>query len=399
MKKSLSLLLALVMLFSLAACGGGEEVAESAAPEATEESTAPETAPEGDEGEEESTEAGTYEIALVTDVGNIDDKSFNEGSWNGVVQYAEEMGVSYSYYQPSEDSNEARMESIATAVDKGAKVIVCPGFMFAESLYQAQDLYPDVMFLGIDVNIGDMVSAGGGDPTSADTSEYVKPNVTLVNYMEEQAGYLAGYAAVQDGFTNLGFLGGMAVPAVVRFGYGFVQGVDDASAELGVETTINYWYANLFTPDPSIKVKMDSWFTTGTEVVFACGGGIYLSAVESASQVGASMIGVDVDQSAQSDIIITSAMKGLTASTYLGLKDLYDNGVVWPESYAGQTVVLGAAENAVGLPTAEESWRFATYTVEQYEEVFAKVASGEIEISNAIDMQPEVTTTVVDYQE
>lgn len=388
MKKVLALVLAMVMVFSLAACTGGGSTTDAPASEAPTGEPAtqpPETEPPAEETDAPAEEG--YEIALVTDVGNIDDKSFNEGSWNGVVEYAEANNKTYAYYRPSEDSTEARVEAIGTAVSKGAKVIVCPGYMFAETLSTVQGQYPDVMFLGLDVAEGDMVDG-------------LTENTALITYQEEQAGYLAGYAAVKDGYTKLGFLGGMAVPAVIRYGYGFVQGADDAAAELGITVDINYWYGNSFVATDDIKIKMDGWFTGGTEVVFACGGGIYLSALQAAEQSGTGkVIGVDVDQAAESELIITSAMKDLTESTKVALGALFDNGGTWPAEYAGKGAVLGAADGAVALPTADESWRLETFTVEEYNDVLQKIISGDIEISSATDTQPEVSASAnVDYQ-
>ena len=329
-----------------------------------------------------------YVLALVTDVGNIDDQSFNQGAWEGVVAFATENNVSYAYYRPSEDSTEARVESIKAAIDKGAKTVVLPGYLFEDAVYDVQEQYPEVNFLLLD-----------GEPHSADYAEYkTAPNTHCILYKEEQAGYLAGYAAVKDGYTKLGFLGGMAVPAVVRFGYGFVQGADDAAAELGVQTEIKFWFCDSFSPSDDIKTKMNGWYTEGTEVVFSCGGGIYLSAVAAANEAGAKVIGVDTDQGHVDPCIITSAMKDLTNSVKLSLTDLYNNGIVWPEDYSGQTATLGAAEGCVGLPTVEEHWRFNTFTVEEYNALFEKVKSGEIEISNATDVAPEVTNSTVDYQ-
>lgn len=333
-------------------------------------------------------DSATYEIALVTDVGNIDDKSFNEGCWIGVKQFAEENNISYNYYRPSEDSTEARVETIKGAIEKGAKTVVCPGFLFEETLYEVQGEYPDVNFLLID-----------GEPHDAAYNYETKPNTVNILFQEEQAGYLAGYAAVKDGYTSLGFLGGIAVPAVIRFGYGFVQGADAAAAEMDVDVEIKYWYCGDFSPSDAIKVKMDSWYAEGTEVVFACGGGIYLSALQAATEAGGVLIGVDKDQSFESELIITSAMKGLTESVVYSLTRLYENGGVWPEEMAGTTTVLGAANDAVGLPTAEDSWRLDTYTVEEYETLFASIKSGEIVVSNATDVAPETTKVTVDYQE
>ena len=217
-------------------------------------------------------------------------------------------------------------------------------------------------------------------------------------YQEEQAGYLAGYAAVKDGYKKLGFLGGMAVPAVIRYGYGFVQGCNAAAEEMGIagEVSVKYWYAGGFAPTDDIQIKMAGWYSDGTEVVFSCGGGIYLSAVAAANAAGAKVIGVDVDQSAEADCIITSAMKGLTNSVVIALQNAWDNNGKWSDDYAGKTTVLGAKDDCVGLPTAEGSWRLSTFTVDQYNELFAKVKDGTIAISNDTENAPTVTITV-DY--
>lgn len=327
------------------------------------------------------------EIALVTDVGNIDDKSFNQGAWEGVVAYGDANGVEYDYYRPSEDSTAARVETIKTAIDNGAKVVVCPGYLFEEAIYEVQTQYPEVNFLLLD-----------GTPHDAAYADYTTgENVHCILYHEEQAGYFAGYAAVKEGYTQLGFLGGMEVPAVQRFGYGFVQGADAAAAELGIEVSMKYWYSGSFTANDDIKTKMTAWNSEGTEVVFSCGGGIYLSAVAAAEEAGTKVIGVDVDQSAESELIITSAMKNLTNSVVLSLTDLYNNGGVWPEAYAGTTANLGVAEDCVGLPTAEGSWRFENFTVEEYEALYEQVKSGEITVSAELTA-PATTNCTVDYQ-
>jgi|ADurb_Oil_03_Slu_FD_contig_31_2780025_length_1164_multi_3_in_0_out_0_1 basic membrane protein A len=368
MKKVIAILLAIGMVLAFAAC------AKPAADD-------PGTAVDPD--------AGTYEIVLVTDVGNIDDASFNQGSWEGVKAYAEENGKTYNYFRPSEDTTEARVETIKTAIDKGAKVVVCPGFLFEDAIYEVQSQFPEVQFLLID-----------GEPHTADYSVYeTTANTHCILYQEEQAGYFAGYAAVKDGYTKLGFLGGMAVPAVIRYGYGFVQGANDAAKELGntADIEIKYWYCGGFGPTDDIKTKMSGWFTEGTEIVFSCGGKIYQSALAAAEEAGAKLIGVDVDQAGESDLIVTSAMKELKTSVILSLTDLYANGGTWPEAYAGKTANLGVADNCVGLPTAEGSWRFNSFTVEEYNALFEAVKAGAVAISNAIDVEPAVDIAV-DYQ-
>ena len=379
MKKVLAILLALAMVLSFAACKTTEPAAEATEAPAAEATEAPAA--------EAPAAEGTYEIALVTDVGNIDDQSFNQSTWEGVKMYAEANGKTYNYYRPTEDSDAARVEAMKTAVEKGAKVIVCPGYMFGPSITEAQALYPDVMFLGIDLTTADMT------PTA---------NTTICSYQEEIAGYCAGYAVVKDGLTKLGFCGGMAVPAVVRYGYGFVQGANAAAAEMGnaADVSIKYWYAQSFAPSDEIKVKMDGWYSDGTEVVFACGGGLFISVVAAADVASPKgwVVGVDSDQSHISERFLTSAYKELPNTTAGYLKALYDNKGTWPADLAGKQVVLGAATKSVGIPVAEASWRFSTFTVADYDALYAKILDGSLVIDGSFD--PAVTPKVdiaVDY--
>ncbi len=336
--------------------------------------------------------AETYEIALVTDVGNIDDKSFNEGAWLGVKNYAEANDITYAYYRPTEDSKAARISKIADAVAKGAKIIVCPGYLFEEAIYDVQDTYPEVAFLLLD-----------GQPHDATYTTYsTSDNVHNILYREEQAGYFAGYAAVMDGYRKLGFLGGMSVPAVVRYGYGYVQGAEAAAQELELAegaVTMKYNYAGGFGPTDDIRTKMDGWYTAGTEVVFSCGGGIYLSVTAAAAAASKKVIGVDVDQFAATanETFITSAMKGLTSSVEDALVNFFGNAKAWPTLFAGETATLGAAEAGVGLATEGDSWKLANYTVEEYEALFAAVAAGSIVVSNDIANAPVTELVTVNY--
>ena len=350
MKKVLAILLVLAMVLSFAAC---------------------------------KTQKGNYEIAMVTDVGNIDDQSFNQSTWEACKAFAEANGKTYNYYRPTEDSDAARVEAMKNAVENGAKVIVCPGYMFGPSITEAQALYPDVMFLGIDLTMKDMT------PTA---------NTTICSFQEEIAGFCAGYAVVMDGHTKLGFCGGMAVPAVVRYGYGFVQGANAAAAELGktADVSIKYWYSNTFSASDEIKIKMDGWYTDGVEVVFACGGGIFASVVAAADEANPKgwVVGVDVDQASKSDRFIISAYKDLPKTTTDYLTKLYANGGTWPADLAGQYTLLGAATKAVGLPTTESSWRFTSFTVDQYNALFAKILDGTLVVSNVETVAPTVEIAV-----
>lgn len=331
---------------------------------------------------EETEEPTGYEIALVTDIGTIDDKSFNQGAWEGVVQYADENGLTYQYYKPAEATTVAYVAAITEAVDAGAKVVVTPGYMFAPAVYEAQTMYPDVSFILLDA-----------DPHTEDYATFaIENNVYAVYYAEEQSGFLAGYAAVKDGYTSLGFMGGMAVPAVVRFGYGFLQGADLAATELGVQVTVNYKYLNSFAQDTAWATEAKSWYSEGTEVIFAAAGGAGLSVMAGAEEVDGKVIGVDVDQSNLSATVLTSATKGLTSSVYDALTDFYAGSFK-----GGQIVTLDAAVGGVGLPA--DFSRFTTFTVADYDAVFAKLVDGSIVVNSAIDAQPVLTNTTVNVIE
>lgn len=379
MKKFLALTIAMLMTASMAACGGSG--AASSAPAASSEAApassaaASETASAGEDGK--------FELALITDIGTIDDKSFNQGAWEGLKKYAEEKNISHKYYKPTEKSNDAYLSAIELAVKGGAKAIVTPGFLFEEPVYIAQDQYPDVKFILID-----------GNPHDADYNYKTGDNTVGITYAEEQAGFLAGYAAVKEGYTKLGFLGGMAVPAVVRYGYGFVQGADYAAKELNVpEISMNYHYTGGFDATPEAQTLAASWYQSGTEVIFACGGAVGNSAMAAAEQANGKVIGVDVDQSPESQTVITSAMKGLGASVYTIVSQFYDN-----KFPGGQNLVFDATNEGVALPM--DTSKFEKFTKADYDKLYAALVADTDGIASNIMKDTEkqvtdITTTAV----
>ena len=422
MKKLIALLLAVLMVFALCACSGnntkpatsdtgaanaGSDSSTPAAPvdeapvdEAPVDEAPVDEAP-ADEApvvieaisdpnliEDTMTSAdGKYQIAMVTDVGQLKDGSFNEGTWNGVKLYAANNGKSYKYYQPANGSaatDDDRYDAMAAAAEAGAELIVCPGFLQAAALEKAATNYPDTKFLFID-----------GWSLGLD-------NVAAVCYQEEQCGYFAGYAVVKDGFTKLGFCGGGGGtnPACCRYGYGFVQGANAAAAEMGVQVDVNYtWlYGASYSPSSELQTLANGWYVNGTEVIFACGGTICDSIFAAAGANDGYVVGVDVDQSGDSDTVITSAMKELAVSVQQIAAKLYAGE--WA-SVGGTCVTLGAADGDTGLPTAEASWRFNTFTVAEYEAMFADVVAGKIVIdadyeANFNQAYSNVTVNVVE---
>ena len=366
MKKFLSLLLTVAMLFSVASFAVAE--------------------------------GSSMKVAMITDYGDITDQSFNQTTYEACKAFCEANGVDFTYYKPGSDSDEDRISMIEKAIDDGFNVIVMPGYAFAPAIVATAPNYPDVTFIALDVSEYDLQDANG----TADDFSWVYPsNLYSAVYQEELCGYMAGYAAVKLGYKNLGFLGGMAVPAVIRYGYGFVQGADAAAAELGLsDVAINYAYGNQFYGDADITAAMDTWYAGGTEIVFACGGGIFTSAAEAAAKVGGKVIGVDTDQAPVIDglygegMTVTSAMKGLapTVKTMLA-------AVQAGQFEGGKVETLGLVsenpdDNYVQLPSA--STQFADgFTAEDYAALVASMFKGEITVSNDITVGAADLATVI----
>ena len=321
-----------------------------------------------------------YELALITAVGTIDDKSFNQGSWEGVVAYAEENNITHKYYQPAEKSTDAYLASIDLAVTAGAKAIVCPGYLFEESIFDAQSKYPDVTFIILD-----------GAPHPGDYNINIEDNTLSIFYAEEEAGYLAGYAAVVEGYTQLGFMGGMAVPAVIRFGYGFIQGADQAAQDLSVSgVNVKYTYVGNFDASPENMTKAAAWYNEGVEVIFACGGGVGNSVMKAAETAGTKVIGVDVDQSGESETVITSAMKNLAKSVYDALTSLYADSFE-----GGKSITLDASNEGIELPMSTS--RLEKFDTQQYDELYKGLADGSVKLENdSVGANPtDVTVKVI----
>ena len=382
-KKLLALLLCLAMVFGLAACGNSIKPSDSQtpAPGTNTETPAPETETPGeteadpDAIEDSMTSAdGKYQVAFVTDVGQLKDKSFNQGTFDGVKLYAAANGLSYKYYQPangSEATDDDRYDAMKAAVEGGADVVVCAGYLQEAALKKAAIENPETPFVFID-----------GYPLTDDAGNTLS-NVAGIAFKEEQAGYLAGYAAVMDGFTKLGFSGGGGGtnPACCRFGYGYVQGANHAAEELGITVDMNYsWqYGSTFSASTDLQTMINGWYVNGTEIVFACGGSMFQSIVAAASANDKFVIGVDVDQSGESEYVVTSAMKGLADAVQWAVAKVYDGTF---DTIGGQQTSLGVADNAVELPTGADSWRFETFTVEKYESLYQQMVDGTLVVDD-----------------
>ena len=387
-RKIMAVLLAAAMTGSLAGCGSTQN---KNAADASEEK---------------------MKVAMVTDSGDITDQSFNQMTYEACKAWGKENDIEFNYYKPQSDSDEARTASVDQAVADGANVIVLSGYVFAPTVIDESDLYPEVKFLALDVSAGDICEKGIGEgydynPDHYNVTDYYnEDNVYCCTYQEELSGFMAGYAAVMLGYRHLGFLGGMSVPAVNRYGYGYVQGADAAAKELGItdEVQVEYVCGGQFYGDADITAYMDTWYgSKGVEVVFACGGGIYTSAAEAAVKTVGKVIGVDSDQSATIDdykegLTVTSAMKGLQVTIDNVLDAILDNE--W-DKYVGKIENLGMespdpAENYVQLPEETTQWD-GTFTKEDYQKLVQRMYNGEYEVSSDSTTFPETEITATDY--
>ena len=385
MKKFLSVLLALAMIFVLAACGSDDAGAADAG----------------------------FRVAMISDYSGITDQSFNQTTWEACLEFEKNTGNVVKYYKPVTNDTAGRVASAELAIAEGYNVIVMPGYAFAGSVVELSANYPNVKFVALDISKGDLLEGGVAlkgeaydyNPDNWNLTDYVyMDNVYCAIYQEELAGYMAGFAAVKLGYTKLGFLGGMAVPAVARYGYGFVQGVDAAAKELGIDAEVKYVYGGQFFGDADITAVMDTWYSNGTEVVFACGGSIWSSAAESAKKYGGKVIGVDTDQAAIIDdlygagITVTSAMKGLAPTTIDTLTDIVVNGK-WTD-YAGKIQTLGLvsedpAANYVGIPATSTQFAEGKFTSEDYAALVKAMLEGTLQVSNDTSTMPATTNTTV----
>ena len=411
-KKTFSAAMVGTMVLSLAACGGSDAQPSGDAAQ-TDEAAAPAESEGADEAAGASEGASSdMNIAMITDSGDITDQSFNQTTYEACKAWAESNGAQFTYYKPDSDSDEARNASVDQAVAGGANVIVMPGYMFAAAIVAQSGLYPDVKFVALDVGAGDICEMGVGEgydynPDNWNVADYYNTdNVYSCTYQEEISGYMAGYAAVKLGYRHLGFLGGMSVPAVTRFGYGYVQGANDAAKELGItgEVEIEYVCGGQFYGDADITAAMDTWYgTKGVEIVFACGGGIYTSAAEAAVKTDGKVIGVDSDQAPVIDqmkegLTVTSAMKGLSATVNTALDGIRDGK--WSE-FAGKIDNLGMVsenpeENFVQLPMESTQWGDG-FTQDDYKALVKEIYSGNVKISNDISAMPSTDVKVTDY--
>lgn len=316
------------------------------------------------------------EIALcINSSASVDDKSFTQNEWQGIIDFSERNGMTRKYYVAQDASQEANRKVMEIAIKGNAKAVIAGSSEFENVVYDIQDKYPEQKIILVDAI-----------PKSSKNGDLkIGENTICFKVAEQQGGFLAGYAAVMDGYRNIGFFGGMAVPAVKRYGYGYVAGADYAAKELGLnkgDVKIKYTYTGTFAASPEILAMASSWYKGGTEVIFSCGGPIGNSVMKAAESTGKKVIGVDSDQSGESPTVITSSVK----ETGQALKVLLESNLIdGEETGRGEMIELTAADYVIGLPM--ETSRFRQFTNEQYESIYERLASGSIEVPDDLSAE------------
>lgn len=384
MKKWISLALCAGMLAGLCACADGQQ-AQDETSLALQDDGSYLLLPAADA--EPLPDAGATIALAVNSTGA--ETGVNALLWQGVQDFCENFGFTAQLFAAEGEGTEANQEALRQAAES-AELVVCAGADMENPLYELQNNYPTVSYLMLD-----------GEPHSADYASYsTAANVHCVLFSEEQAGYLAGYAAVSDNYTSLGFLGADQLPGIVRYSTGFLQGAQAAAERNGVEVTAKIWYSGQYEASEDIAARMSSWYAEGTQLVFAAGGAMAQSAVDAAGESGGRVVAADWDQSSLGSTVIGSAVKRFSTVVQQQLYAFYADGAGWDEEQAGQSERLGVSVGALGLATAQ--WSFLNFSQEAYADVYDRLVSGSLRVERYSDPDPDVmpqmSNVTYDYQ-
>lgn len=304
-----------------------------------------------------------YEIALVSDHGLIMDGGHSEVAWNTITEFGGSNGISHKYYKASESSDGAFTDTIITAINKGAKIVIIDNSTMQQAVYEMQEKYPEINFVIIDA-----------DPCEDESGESkLESNSVAVSFDSGQAGFLAGYAAVMEGYTQLGFIGESERKYINDFGYGYVKGADRAAYDMETEVEMKYVCCSEEQDDEDIYKLAADMYENGTEVIFAAGTEIQEAVIEAAEAKDGKVIGSITDQSAKSDKVITSATFGINEALKSLLKQYKDK-----KFPGGQTVVYNAHNEGIRLELKNNKLRNLVQS--QYEFIYDGLADGEIKV-------------------
>lgn len=385
MKKFLALFLSLTLLLALTAC----KAAEATSGAQQEQRTV--TAPTDDatfvyQPEDPTvTPAGGETIALVTGASGTESGA-DAMLWQGVQTFASAYGYTATTQTAEGDSSADVETALRTAAESGAKLVICRGDAAATALYRIQENYPDVHYLLFD-----------DEPHNDDYSAYKTANlVHCVLFQEEQAGYLAGYAAVIDGYTSLGFVGAREIPGIVRYGTGFLQGAEAAAEQQGETVNLKFWFADTYDENDAVTQRMADWYNGGVSLIFVSGGTLYKGAAQAAEQTGGKVMAGDTNVTVLSDSILACAVKCYNAAVQRQLYEFFTAGS-WSTQNAGQTERVGITNAEVALES-DTSWRLDSFTPDDYRSLYEDLRTSVKRVDAYADMEtlpdtPNVTVS------
>ncbi|MDD4850174.1 MAG: BMP family ABC transporter substrate-binding protein [Gemmiger sp.] len=328
------------------------------------------------------------EIALVVDSNGLADGANNAAIWSGVQKFCENFGFIAKSYVAADDTPQAAEDALRTAAESSADMVVCIGAALETPLYNLQNNYPTTHYLMLD-----------GEPHTEDYSSYTQSSaVHCVLFREEQAGYLAGYAAAAEGYTSIGFVGAEAVPDIVQYGAGFLQGAEAAAERSGAQVSVKYWYADTYQANDEIFTRVSGWYAENTQLVFACGGTLAESCADAAEQNGGRVAAAGYNQAGLSGTVLTSAIKCVSRTVQNQLYTFYAGGGTWSADAAGKTEQVGVSTQAVALPTTP--WGFLNFTTEDYTTLYGKLRDATLKAERYSDSatMPETQNLTVEYQ-
>ena len=315
---------------------------------------------------------------MSTDSGTIDDKSFNQGCWEGILKSQKELGTDVKYLQPAGETEADYLKEIGNLYDAGYKFIVLPGFKFESAVHKAQDKYKDANFVIID-----------GEPRDDSGNTSVADNTIAIYFAEEQAGFLVGVAAsVELKEGELGFIGGMESSAVQKFNWGFQQGVAYANENLGTNMSLkaeNIVYQGTFSDSAAGQQLAAHMYDRGVKAIFCAAGGVgngVITEAKTRSSQGeeAWVIGVDSDQYADGiysdnkSVILTSAIKKIETASYNTIKEFKEG-----KFDGGKILTFDITSDSVGLPA--ENPNLSAETISSVQKVYDELKQGNITVS------------------
>lgn len=340
MKKLTSIVIALAMVLVFSSCGAPEEV--------------------------QPEEQIDYEVALVTDAGLLMNGGYSEVAWDTISEFCASQGISHKYYKAVEATEKSYESVIKNSVARGAKLIIADGYSFEKVVFDAQEEYPDVKFILIDA-----------EPTDDDTGKSkIGKNTADIEFASEQAGYLAGYAAVAGGFTKLGFMGDERKSTIIDYGYGFLQGVQKAAEQIDTTVDMNYSYSAYDEDREDILEEAKGWYDEGTEVIFTCGSNVELPVIEAAESAGKNVIASETDKSTMSDRIAASAVKDFRRALESILKQYAED-----EFPGGNEISYTVSDEMISLVYNEDV--FSDIDKSKYKDIIEALESGDIGIKKS----------------